>query len=348
MTNYQCFCTLEQITQDLENVAGLPGDVLGRFILPASAYLQREIGAFIPTLETLRFTGNPAATTKLKLPPLLRVTGSIVNDEDTLVSADYVLRANENSSAPAWPNGPYLRIDVDPDAENISTWCTELESISIPAAWGLYEATEATGTQLNGAQSSASVTSLTVDNGAKLSPGMVLKVEDELQFVSAYGAVTSAVTTLASGIDASQEEISLTDGTKVNIGEIIKVGFEKKKVLDISGNDVFVARGWDRTRKVTHDASANVDVYRTFTVARGCNGSTAAIHADDTLLYQYLVPEDVNYLARQIATLMMKKAQTGYAGRAGNSETGETFYTYEFPRDAIARVKANYRIPAGF
>jgi hypothetical protein len=174
---------------------------------------------------------------------------------------------------------------------------------------------------------------------------MLLKLDSEMLFVSGVGSATSAVTTLTAGLDASQEEISVADGTKIKVGEIIRIGFEKMKLLDISTNDAYVARGWDKTKKVAHDGASSVDVYRTFTVARGCNGSTAASHSDTLSIERYLLPEDLNYLARQIATLMMKKAQTGYAGRAGNSENGETFYTFEFPRDAIARVKANYYIP---
>jgi len=342
MANYQSYCTLDELLKDAENTPGLPEDVLTRFILPASRYVEGEIGAFLPTLETLSLTGDSSPA--LFVPPLLRVTGNILNDDTTLSATDYLLRASEMSNRPAWRNGPYFRIDADPESTALGNWSSETNSVVIPGAWGLYELVQALGITVASEQSSSAET-LVISNGARLSPGMLLKIGDELEFVSGYGTPTSAVTTLTAGLDASQEEISVADGTKINVGEILRIGFERVKVLDISTNDAYVIRGWEKTKKVSHDGSANVDAYRTFSVKRGCNGSTAALHAVATAISQYLVPEDINYLTRQIATLMLKKAQTGYAGRAGNSETGETYYNFEFPREAIARIKSNYRVP---
>jgi hypothetical protein len=173
----------------------------------------------------------------------------------------------------------------------------------------------------------------------------VLLIESEMQYVNGTGSPTAEVTALSAGCDNQTETLSVASSADLHPGEIIRVDFEQMKVLDKKTGKVNVLRGWAGTTKTAHASSADVDVYKVFTVERGVNGSTAAQHAANAVIRRYTAPEDVNYLTRQIATLMMKKAQTGYAGRSGNAETGETFYNFEFPKDVIARVKRNYFIP---
>jgi hypothetical protein len=76
-------------------------------------------------------------------------------------------------------------------------------------------------------------------------------------------------------------------------------------------------------------------------VKRGVNGTTAAAHAS-AAAYQVVAPADVNYLCRQIASLMIKKAETGFVGRSGNDELGTGFWVNEFPKNQIESVRSNY------
>jgi hypothetical protein len=216
--------------------------------------------------------------------------------------------------------------------------------IAINGHWGLYERADATDATLTALQGISAAT-VAVGDGSLLSPGMLLKIESEWQFVKGYGTPTANITTLGSDLDASNEIIAVASGAALKVGEIIQAEFEKMLVLDIQNNNAYVERGWMKTKKVTHASGTALSAFRTFSVDRSVNGSAAAEHASGTAILRMMVPEDVNYLARQIATLMMKKSQTGYAGRSGSSETGETFYNFEFPRDAIDRVKHNYYFP---
>jgi len=77
-------------------------------------------------------------------------------------------------------------------------------------------------------------------------------------------------------------------------------------------------------------------------VRRGVNGTTAAAHST-AAIYRYEVPESVNYLCRQIAGLMRAKAETGWSGKSGNAETGETFYFNEFPKQ-IRDIQENFSV----
>lgn len=341
MSSRQCYCTIDELVKDSENAAGLAVDVLTRFILPASKYILGEIGAFLPVAETRKRTGKE--TDVLFVPPLLSVT-SITNDQTSLSASDYQLLGSLESDQPFWPDGPYGVLRIDPLGTNTAPWSCVKNGVAVNGHWGLYERAEATGATLAALQSSGAA-AVVVGDGSLLSPGMLLKIESEWQFVKGYGAPTASVTTLSSALDASSEIIAVASGAALKVGELIQAEFEKMLVLDIQGNNAYVERGWMKTKKVAHTSGTALAAFRTFSVDRSVNGSVAVEHASSTAISRMMAPDDVNYLARQIATLMMKKSQTGYAGRSGSSETGESFYTYEFPRDAIARVKNNYFFP---
>lgn len=82
----------------------------------------------------------------------------------------------------------------------------------------------------------------------------------------------------------------------------------------------------------------------TLTVKRGINGTAAAAHLNGVAISRYLPPHEVNWLCRQIAGLMHRKAQSGFSGRVGNAELGEVFYVSEFPKAVIAETLRPYRL----
>lgn len=332
----QVFCTVEELMADSDDNGGDPVNLM-KHIRAASQVILQEIGGFIPVTQIVRLDGN--GKTRLFVPPLLAII-SIVNDDDTLVSTDYLLRPNKRM----WTNGPYTNIDVDPDAVNLSNWLQEKDSVVITGRWGLFEKSEDSGATIGASQSAVSL-SLLVSDGSKLSPGMVILIGSEQQLVTGFGEISASATTLSEDIDLVEEEINVANGTLIFVGETIRCGFEQMKVLDINGNTLYVKRGWNGTKKVIHSTAGAVDVYRTFSVERAVNGTTAGIHTMGSYISRYLVPEDVRILCAEIATLMRKKALGGFAGRSGNSELGEVFYHDLFPRFDLERVRGHYLIP---
>jgi hypothetical protein len=331
----QIFCTINDLLSDPQPPAGDVA-ILFKEIRAASQVIQQEIGEFIPVSMTRKFNGK--GRRKLFIPPVLAVTG-LVNDEDTILATDYILQPNNRF----WPNGPYTCLEVDPDATVLSAFADEQEGVAITGRWGLYEETEDTGATV-AAQQTDSAVSLQVSNGAKLSPGAVLLIGSEQELISGYDTPVTAVTTLNGTIDATQETIILTNGALVNIGEILRIGVEQMRVLDISTHTLYVQRHWNKTLGAAHTTGASVDVYRKFVVARGANGTTAAAHAVSAAVSRYLVPADVLFLCKEIATLMLNKAGTGYAGKTGNEQTGTVYYNDAFPRYDLERVREHYAI----
>jgi hypothetical protein len=331
----QSCCALSDLESN--DLAGLPASAVTRFLLPASQYLSEEVGAFQPVWETLSLTG--AGDAVLRLPPLLSLTGSVDNDGVAVDSSDLLLRYGVRDNRPAWRHGPYTRIE----RVSQTPWSCNVDAVRVPGCWGLYDATEATGATV-AVEQRVSAETLTVQDGSRVSPGMLLRLQDEAQLVRDYGAPSAGVTSLSAALDALSEVVSLASGAAVRTGEVLRVEFERLKVLDVQSNQAYVVRGWMGSKKSSHASGAAVDAYRTFAVARACNGTTAAIHAAETALLRQMAPSDVVYLAMQIATLMMRKSGTGFAGKTGNAEIGEVFYMHEFPRDEIERIKSNYAL----
>ena len=341
MTSYaQLFCTVNDLLNDPQPPAGDVA-ILLKEIQAASRTILQEIGEFIPVSETRKFRGNQATggVSRLFVPPLLGLTGLIVNDDTNLAATDYILQPGERH----WRNGPYSEIDVDPDAANLSAWSTEQDSVEIPGRWGLYEETEVTGAILGDAQTDSG-TVLQVSDSSKLSPGAVPLVGTEQELITGYAAPIAAVTTLNGAIDATQETILLTNGALVNVDEILRIGLEQMRILDISTHTCYVQRHWNKTFSAAHTTGANVDVYRKFNVIRGVNGTTAAAHLISAAVSRYIVPADVLFLCKEIAILMLNKATTGYAGRTGNQELGTVYYNDAFPRFDLDRIRDHYTI----
>lgn len=338
MATLQLFCTVADLIAD-KQAPGVDEARMVQAIREASEFLQKEIGWFVPVTQTHRMNG--LGRDVLWIPPMLSIT-SIVNDGTTLTASDYILKPDNGF----WPNGPYIRILVDPDSTNLTTWVDEEDGVELTGPTGLYSRSGSTGaTVADTTQQSDSQTTLKVSDAGKVSPGMILLIGTEQEAVTGWESPTTNITTLNGAVAAADDTIVVANGALINTGEVIRVEFEQMKVRDKNGHTLDVIRGWNGTRRVAHLTSTAVDVYRTVTVERGINGTTAAAHANGVAISRYYAPEDIQFLCKEIAMLIVNKAQSGYQGRTGNAETGVVFYNDAFPRYDIERVKANYDIP---
>lgn len=334
----QTFCTIADLIADKDS-PGADEAYMFAAIKEVSDYLQKACGWFIPVKLTRNFHGM--GKDKLILPyPLLSIT-SVTNDGTALVSSDYIAKPEEGM----WANGPLSHLIVDPDAANLSEWVDEEDGVVIVGLWGKFLRSLSTGATVQDNPQSASQTTLKVNNGAKVSPGMVLLIESEQEHVTGWDAPTSSITTFGANVANTDEIVTLADASLVNVGEIIRAAstFEQMRVRDrnTTTNKCLVTRGWNGTPKTTISSGAAVDAYRTVTVERGVNGATAAQHAQATAISRYVPPDDVILLARKMARLRVDQARGGFQGREGNAELGVVFYHDLFVRD-IATINDNY------
>lgn len=340
MTTYaQIFCTVNDIISDNPSI-GADESRMYQAIREASDFLQKNIGWFIPVTLTMNFRCPAESSQDLFVPPLLSVS-QIVNDGTTLAGTDYILQPDGGF----WANGPYAKIVVDPDAANLSAWSDEENGISITGQWGKYAFYSSTGaTVQNATKQSAATGTLLVDDGGEVSPGMVLLIGTEQELVTGWSDPTAAVTALNGDVAATDQTITVDNASLVSVGEVVRVGFEQMKVRDrnTTTQKLSVSRGWNGTAQVAHTDNDAVDVFRTVTVERGVNGTTAADHTNGTAISRYSAPDDIAGLCKQIATLIVNKARSGYQGRVANQDIGVLFYNDAFPRFDIERVKKSY------
>lgn len=336
MTIYaQLFCTTAELIKDL----GLSGDepeLLSR-IRAASADLANVIGKFIPAVETRTFYPNRMG--EINIDPVLWVL--TVTNDTTVVTArtstadGYTLEPGQR----CYPHGPYSRIDPGG-----TVWSRY--GVHILAYWGKYEEIRAVG--VSAVTQTDSAATLAVSDGSKLSAGMLLLLDTEQELITggsgdeASPDPTIATSLLNGAVAADDEEITVDDGSEFNRGEVIRLGTEDCMIRRIVSNVLVVQRGWNGTTKVAHADDLAVYIYRTFVVDRGMNGTSAMAHTDEPV-YRLTVPDDVNWMARQVAGLMRMKAKVGFANKSGNAELGETFYYTEFPSQ-INKIKANYQV----
>lgn len=337
ITYAQTFCTVADLVADAQ-APGADETRMFQAISEACAYLQKRIGWFIPVTLTRYFNGKDLE--KLLVPPLLAIS-AISNDGTLLTAADYILKPDEGF----WPYGPFSEVNVNPESNILLRWTGEINAVEITGRWGKYERSAAIGaTVADTTQQDASQLTLKVSNGAKASPGMVLLVGSEQEHVTGWGDPTSSITLCSSAVAVADEYITVVDASLVNIGEIIRLEFEQCRVKDTNTtNDrLSVIRGWNGTNRVTHAISTPVDVYRTVSVVRGVNGTTAVVHANGVAISRYLAPEDVQYLTKEIAYLMVNKAKSNYQGRTGNQDTGMVFYNDALPEYDIRKIEEQY------
>lgn len=335
----QTFCSVADLIADKDS-PGADEARLMSAINEVCEYLSKRIGWFIPVTLTHRFHGR--GLSQLFMPyPLLSIT-SITNDGTALVGADYIAKPDEGM----WPYGPYSDLTVDPDAANLSEWADEADGVVIVGSWGKYLRLLETGATVQDNPQSSSQPTLKVSNGAKVSPGMIVLIGTEQEHVTGWDAPTSAVTTLGANVANTDEIITVADASLVNVGEILRnaTTFEQMRVKDrnTTTNKLSVTRAWNGTAKTAQTSGQSLDVYRTVTVERGVNGTTAAEHASAAAINRYLAPYDVNMLAKQMATLLVNKARGGYQGREGNVELGTIFYNDVFVEREIDAINEQY------
>jgi hypothetical protein len=334
------YSTVAELIRDLQTSGHgvkVNEEALLNDIRSASDYIDGEIGMFIPRTEIRKYDGT--GKYRLDIDPVVAVT-DLTEDGDTLTEdTDFVLRP----SGRMIENGAYIAVEVDVDSSSFSAWPWDQNNVVITGRWGLYENTVSLGFSLTFDDTE---TEKAVSDGSTLSPGMVLLIESEQLLVTATkDTLTDSTANLNGAIDIDDEfQITLTDASQVNVGEVIQINTERMRVLVINAttNQVEVDRGWDGTSLESHADAADVYVLRTYEFERGVNGTTAAAHSNKAVS-RYIPPYDLGYICRQIAALMRRKADTAFAGKTANVEIGEIFYHDEFPNEPIDRMKKKYR-----
>jgi hypothetical protein len=288
----------------------------------ASEDIERLLGRrFIPYTATKQYrwpsTRNRNAYCLELDEDLIAVTAltKATDDATAIAAADYFLE-------PVNTGPPYDRIEIDLSSSEYFTWeDTPQRAVRVTGRWGYGEDTKAAGV-LENAITDAAATTLDVLDASKVNVGDTLKIDSEQLFVSersTFDTTADLNDTLTAGVN--DVTVTVTDGTKVKQGEVILIDSEKMLVESITGNNLTVQRAYDKSVLAAHSgAGVNVYAYRTLTVVRGINGTTAATHLDAAAITKFAPPADIVELCTAEAVAKLQQDRSGWTGQMGGGE----------------------------
>ena len=186
-------------------------ETISRFI---DRYCNRH---FYILVETRKFDGDGSA--KLNVPDLISVTTLKSDDnkdrtfETTWAATDYLLYPTNASPSKVWGR-PYTRVLVDVEAGSKSSFPAGMQALEINGKWGFREVTEDSAADINeGAQFSATDTTLTVTDGSKFAVGQTMLIESEQLYITAISTNDLTVTRGVNGTTAAAHN----DGKDISI-----------------------------------------------------------------------------------------------------------------------------------
>ncbi len=210
-------------------------------------------------------------------------------------------------------------------SESFGRGSTPQRDVAITATYGFGIDTSPGGV-LAVALTDTTGTSVTVTNGAAVGVGNSIKVDSERMIVTGRGNVSTGQTQQGSGagtVNVSDNILAVTDGSKFFVNEIITLDAERMFVIDVTGNNVMVKRGWDGTILSAH-TGATVYASRLLTVLRSAQGTPAATHLISAPVGVHTVPSLIRQLTVGEATVELTLEQGAYATTLGSGPSKET------------------------
>ncbi len=290
---------------------------------------------FIPKTETRLYRWpRPYRATPTVLwldQDLLSVTTLQTKAQDssptTISSSDFFLEPNNLGP-------PYDRIEIDlSSSAAFEAGDTPQRSISVLGSWGYSNLTRSAGTVGSGLSSSATATSfvhIPATGEALLDVGDTLLIESEQVFISEVANAAEVNSDQINGaLTADQSEVGITldtsSGARYQPGEVILVDSERMFIESISGDVLTVIRAYDGSTLAAHNTDTAIHVFRTFTIQRGVNGTTAATHADAKAIAKYEPEFEIQQLCMAEVLAAYHQESAGWGRSIGPAEAAVEF-----------------------
>ncbi len=162
---------------------------------------------FYVLVATRRFDGDGG--TVLNVPDLISITSLKTDDnkdrtfETTWAATDYLLYPSNAEPTQIWGR-PYTRVLVDTEVGKEDIFTAGMRTVQIDGKWGYREVTQDSGADINeGAQYSATDTTLTVTDGSKFAVGQTILIDSEQLYITAISANNLTVTRGVNGTTAA-------------------------------------------------------------------------------------------------------------------------------------------------
>lgn len=194
---------------------------------------------------------------------------------------------------------------------------TPQNTVAITGTFGFCDDNE-TATALSAAITTVGALTCNVLNSAAVGVGQLIKIDSELLIVTDKTLLATADTaTLAEDVGA--EILAVTNGTLYGKNEVLTVGSERIRVVEIAGNNLIVQRAFDGSAVAAH-AGATVYAPRTLTVSRGVLGTSSATHLSAAGVSRNVAPGPIRQLAVGLSLVAVEQENTAFARTIGSGE----------------------------
>lgn len=233
----------------------------------------------------------------------------------TVAASDYFLE-------PVNGGPPHDRIEIDLESSAaFSSSGTHQRSIAVTGLWGYTNDETTVGIIAEALDASETAVDVDGATAALVGVGSVIRVDSERMLVTARSTLTTGQTLQTDLTNQNNAvTVAVTTGSAFAVGETILLDAERMLIVDITGNNLMVKRGWDGTTIAAHSGST-IYGYRTLTVSRGALGTTAATHLTSAPILRWDVPGPVAELTLAEALNNLEQAKAGYARTAGSGES---------------------------
>lgn len=213
---------------------------------------------------------------------------------------------------------PYNRIELDRSGSaTFGSGSTPQNDVALTGTFGFCDDNEA-ATALSAAITTVGALTCNVLNSAAVGIGQLIKIDSELLIVTDKSLLATADTgTLTE--DMGAETLAVTNGALYGKNEVLTLGSERVRVVEIAGNNLIVQRAFDGSALAAH-TTATVYAPRTLTVSRGVLGTAPATHLSAAGVSRNVAPGPVRQLAVGLSLVAVEQENAAYARTIGSGE----------------------------
>ena len=250
--------------------------------------------------------GAPAWQLWLEDSELISIT-TLSSGGTTIASTGYLLEPNRTG-----PPYNQLSINIGTSA-SFGGGSTYQRDITVTGLWGYTNDETDIGTVVEALDATETGIDVSSAASAAIGVGSIIRIDSERMQVTGRTQITTGQT-LSTSLTAAQNivTVAVPDGTQFTVDEVILLDSERMLIVDISGNNLTVIRGWDGTVLAAHTSGITIYAQRTLTVSRGALGTTAATHTTATAINLWNPPSGIEEYTTAFAHSNLMQEKTGW------------------------------------
>jgi hypothetical protein len=214
------------------------------------------------------------------------------------------------------PSGPpYTRLEVNiGSSAAFGGGSTHQRNISVTGLWGYRNDEIVSGVTVEALDASETTIDVDALTSSEVGVGSIIRIDSERCLVTNRTLLDTGINLGGAGLTAQKNDVTVTvsDATQFAVDEIIKIESESVLVVDISGNNLTVLRGYDGSTMAAHAAGVDIYAPRTLKVTRGALGTTAATHLTGATVNIWDIPSGIMQLTTAEAIHELMQEQTGW------------------------------------